>query len=106
MRHHIFNLIVFPSTPADLTIENVVERVCISRRILEIRFRKLLGSTILREIQKVRIERAKRLLLETDYSIDRIAEIVGFTTGSYFVQCFHSEMKTTPSKFRKKMRTG
>ena len=55
---------------------------------------------------RMSIERAKRLLLETDYSIDRIAEIVGFTTGSYFVQCFHSEMNTTPSKFRKKMRTG
>ena len=92
--------------PAELTIERIVKSTCVSRRILEIRFRKLLGTTILREIQKIRMERAKRLLLETDYSIDRIAEIVGFASGSYFVQFFRSEMGITPSKFRREMRLG
>jgi len=93
-------------SPAELTINSVVESTCVSRRVLEIRFRKLLGSTILREIQKVRIERAKRLLLETDYPIERIAEIVGFATGSYFVQFFRSETGRTPAKFRKEVRVG
>jgi len=97
---------IHTQSPAELTIDNVVENTCVSRRILEIRFRKLLGSTILQEIQKVRIERAKRLLLETDYPIDRIAEIVGFATGSYFVQFFRNETGITPSKFRKEMRVG
>jgi len=92
--------------PAELAIDSVVESTCVSRRVLEIRFRKLLGSTILREIQKVRIERAKRLLLETDYSIDRIAEMVGFATGSYFVQFFRSKTGRTPAKFRKEVRVG
>ena len=97
---------IHTQTPTELTIDNVVESTCVSRRILEIRFRKLLGSTILQEIQKVRLERVKRLLLETDYSIDRIAEIVGFATGSYLVQFFRSEMGITPSKFRREMRMG
>ena len=90
----------------ELTVDNVVESTCVSRRILEIRFRKLLGSTILQKIQRVRIERSKRLLLETDYAIERVAEMVGFATGSYFVQFFRSEMGTTPSKYRKEMRLG
>ena len=98
--------LIHTQSPTELTVDNVVESTCVSRRILEIRFRKLLGNTILREIQKVRIERAKRLLLETDYSIDRIAEIVGFATSSYFVQFFHNELGITPSKFRREMRVG
>ena len=89
-----------------LTIDNVARSTCVSRRILEIRFRKLLGKTVLQEIQNVRIERAKRLLLETNYSIERIAEIVGFSTGSYFVQFFRSEMGITPFQFRKKTQIG
>ena len=92
--------------PAELTIDKVVATTCVSRRVLEIRFRKLLGSTILREIQKIRVERAKRLLLETDYAIEGIAEIVGFATGSYFVQFFRSETGRTPAKFRKEVRVG
>jgi LacI family transcriptional regulator len=97
---------IHTQSPVDLTIDTVVASTCVSRRILEIRFRKFLKSTILQEIQKVRIERAKRLLQETDYSIERIAEIVGFATGSYFVQFFRSEMGITPSKFRMKVGIG
>ena len=97
---------IHTQSPTELTIERVVESTCVSRRILEIRFRKFLGNTILQEIQKVRIERAKRLLLETDYSIEKIAEIVGFATGSYFVQFFCNTTNMTPAKFRKTVRTG
>ena len=97
---------IHTQSPAGLTVDRVVEHTCVSRRILEIRFRKLLGKTILQEIQKIRIERAKRLLLETDYSIEQIAETVGFATGSYFVQFFRHETGVTPSKFRKKVLVG
>jgi len=93
-------------SPDQLTIENVVESTCVSRRVLELRLRKQLGYTILQEIQKVRIERAKRLLLETDYAISQIAEIVGYSTGSYLIQIFRCKVGMTPSKFRKKMRNG
>ena len=97
---------IHTQSSAILTVDNVVESTCVSRRILEIRFRKLLGSTILQEIRKVRIERSKRLLLETDYSIEKIAETVGFATGSYFVQFFCNTTGMTPAKFRKITRTG
>ena len=49
-----------------LSVADVAEAVAMSRRGLETRFRKVLGRTILEEIQSVRIEQAKRLLLETE----------------------------------------
>ena len=91
--------------PDKLLIENVVESTCVSRRVLELRFRKLLGHTILQEIQKVRIERAKRLLQETDSSVPQIAESVGFSTASYFIQNFRDNVGMTPAKYRKKTRS-
>lgn len=59
-----------------------------SRRALEIRFRETLGRNILSEIPRIRLQRAKRLLLETDLSLPLLAESAGFGTPSYLVQIF------------------
>ncbi|MDR2755034.1 MAG: XylR family transcriptional regulator [Planctomycetaceae bacterium] len=83
-----------------LTIHKLAEHLAISRRTLELKFRRVLGKTVLQEIHKVRLDRAKRLLQETEMSIPEIAEDVGFATGSYFIQIFKNELGVTPSKYR------
>lgn len=93
--------------PVDtLAIQDVVEHLAVSRRALELRFKKLLGRTILQEIQKVRLARAKHLLQETDLPIPRISEVVGFATASYFIQVFRAETGMTPAKYRMSVREG
>jgi LacI family transcriptional regulator len=88
-----------------ICIEDVVEHVQLSRRALEIRFQKAIGRTIHDELIRVRIERAKRLLLESDLQIPKVAMSVGFNTASYFVQVFSHEVGITPARYRTKMRT-
>ncbi len=83
------------------TINEMTQKISISRRNLEIRFRKIMGTTIHQEVQKVRIKRAKMLLQETDFSIPKIADMVGFQTASYFIQMFHRMVGVTPNRFRK-----
>ena len=78
----------------------------VSRRALEIRFRKTLGRTILSEIQRIRLERAKRLLLETDLPLPAVAESAGFGTPSYLVQVFRQNVGITPARYRVQVRTG
>jgi AraC-like DNA-binding protein len=69
------------------------------------RIRRILGITELQEIHKVRIDWAKRLLQETERSIPKIAEdVVFFSSGSYFIQVFKSELGVTPSKYRQIIR--
>jgi AraC-like DNA-binding protein len=58
------------------------------------------GHTILEEIQMARIERAKRLLLETKHPISKVAHLSGFGTAGYFVQFFHERVGKTPRRFR------
>ena len=48
--------------------------MAVSRRNLEKRFRNTIGRTILEEIQLVRLERAKRLLIETTYPVSKVAD--------------------------------
>lgn len=89
-----------------LQIDDVVKHVAVSRRALEIRFRETIGRTILSEIQRIRLQRAKRLLTETDLPLSVVAESAGFGTPSYMVQVFRQRMGVTPAKFRLQVRTG
>jgi LacI family transcriptional regulator len=87
-------------------IKDVVKHVQLSRRSLEIRFHKTVGRTIHDEIKRVRIEHAKRLLLESDLPIPSVASAAGFNTQSYFGQVFCHEVGMTPARYRVKVRTG
>lgn len=89
-----------------IQIDDVVRQVAVSRRALEIRFRDALGRTILSEIQRVRLQRAKRLLYETDLPLPQVAESAGFGTPSYLVQVFRQCMGITPARYRRHVRTG
>ena len=71
-----------------------------SRRGLEDALSKVLGRTILEEIQLVRIERAKRMLLETEHSVAQVAKLTGFGTTDYFTRFFRRRVGKSPSEFR------
>jgi len=83
-----------------ISVNRVAEEVAMSRRSLEKRFRETIGRTILEEMQLVRLERAKRLLLETTYSIAKVAESSGFGSTGYFIQFFQKRVGKTPRKYR------
>jgi LacI family transcriptional regulator len=54
----------------------------------------------------MRLERARRLLLESDMSIPKVAAAAGFNTASYFVQVFREKIGTTPARYRANIRMG
>lgn len=84
----------------DISVKHVVQEVAVSRRNLEMRFRRYVGHTILEEIQIVKLERAKRLLVETPYPISKIASLAGFGTTTYFIQFFQKRVGKTPRRYR------
>lgn len=86
-------------------VADLVEHLMVSRRSLEIRFRKATGRTIHDELQRVRIERAKRLLRETDLPIARVASAAGFASPSYLAQVFRQSERVTPARYRRQVRT-
>jgi LacI family transcriptional regulator len=83
-----------------ISVDDVVEHAALSRRNLETRFRETIGRTILEEIQLVRLERAKRLLVETTYPVAKVAELAGFGSAGYFIQFFQKRVGKTPRKYR------
>lgn len=84
-----------------IRVNDVIHAVPIARRTLEARFRARLGRSLLDEIQRVHLERAKHLLLTTDWAMPRIAEASGFSDAKRFATVFGQVEGTTPLKFRR-----
>ncbi len=60
------------------------------------------GVTPVQYLHQFRIERAKQLLMSTEWSIDRIASEIGFQYPPYFSTCFKRNVGISPLQFRKK----
>lgn len=84
-----------------LKVSEVAVNVGLSRRALQQRFREVLQRTPKEELKRVQIDRAKRLLLRTDLSVEQVSRRSGFTTFEYFVRAFRRETGLTPQRFRK-----
>ncbi|MEL7499793.1 MAG: XylR family transcriptional regulator [Planctomycetota bacterium] len=84
-----------------LTPAEVHQQIGCSRRLLERRFQEVLGRSMVQEIRRVRLERAKLLLIETTHSIEQIARMSGFSESRLMSTAFKSEFNITPSQYRK-----
>lgn len=83
-----------------IRVSDVVRDLAVARRALEQRFVRLVGRTPASEIRRVRIEAAKRYLVETDRSIANISRITGFGHQDLFSRVFRRNVGLTPSQFR------
>lgn len=52
-------------------------------------------------VTKVRLEKALKLLKETDLTLDEIASHVGYANGNYFSKVFRSVVGVSPEKYRR-----
>lgn len=82
-------------------VDDVVETVPLSRRELQRRFRQITGRTIHASILEARLNIAKRLLGNPEYTIDTVAELSGFGSRQHFAKTFKTQTGTTPASFRK-----
>jgi len=87
-----------------ISVSDVLESVPISRRVLEQRFQKYLGRSPATEIRRVRVEKAKRLLADSDRSMSAIATACGFEHPDVRTRVFRRQEGITPSTFRKQIR--
>lgn len=63
-------------------------------------FSKSMGIPPIGYLKKLRLNKAKALLLTTNMKVVNIAKKCGFTTSSYFIVQFRKEFGCTPSEYR------
>lgn len=84
-----------------LQIADLLKVRSMSRRRLELKFRQLLGTTPAAEIRRIRLERAKRLLGDSDLTIVEISHRVGFEHAEVLARNFRKEFGMTPGDYRR-----
>lgn len=83
-----------------INVSDVLRQVPLSRRALEKRFQDLIGRTPHEEIVRLRIERVKQLLAETDLGLELIAERSGFSYVEYLSVAFKRAVGQSPRAYR------
>jgi LacI family transcriptional regulator len=85
-------------------VEDILQKVPMSRRLLEHKFQRFLKRSPAAEIRKIRVRKAKLLLAETDKSMPEIAEACGFSTYNYLSFFFKKETGQSPTAYRQSVR--
>ena len=84
-----------------IKVRDVARGVNVTRRTLERRFAQEGGRTVAHEIVYFRLERLKRLLVQTEKPIKYLAREVGFSDAKQMHAVFSRVEGTPPSTYRK-----
>lgn len=84
----------------DLSISRIAEEVFLTPNYISLIFKKETGETITDYITKIRINKAKELLLTTDLKVMEISERVGYENPHYFSTVFKKTVGVHPLKYR------
>ena len=87
-----------------IRVEDVLKVVPLTRRVLESRFKRLLGRTPHDEIVRMQLRRVNELLVETDLPLKSIAARTGFTHVQYLIAAFKKKVGLTPGAYRTRNR--
>jgi len=84
-------------------VSELAQGMNMSRSSLLRKIKKQTGLSASQFIRKVRLDEAKALLDETDFTVSEISYQVGFSNNSYFIKCFREEFGFPPGESRKKI---
>ena len=91
------------ASPQDInSIESLADDAGYSPAHFSRVFKQIMGTSPQRHLMEARISRAKHLLLETDWSITRIAQVMGYNDVYFFSRQFKQVTGQPPSSVRRK----
>ncbi len=95
---------IYEHLAEEITLSDLAGQFYITETYLCDVFKKKTGETILNFLKKVRMEKAARLLRESNASLQEISEECGYNDYSYFGKQFKSRWDQSPEDYRKNRR--
>ena len=83
-----------------ISVDLIARKASVSRRKLELDFRKFLNRSVGEELRRKRLEEARYLLKTTEENIEEIAISCGMGEVSTLYKAFKKEFTITPRQFR------
>lgn len=87
----------------DIKISMFADKYYLSREYLMKLFKQAYGYGIHEYVQKVRMEKAQELLLDTQLKIQEVAEMLGYKDTNYFSKAFRNYFDCSPTEYRNQM---
>lgn len=83
------------------SLRELSDRFFISKSYLSRIFKEVTGFTLIEYLNMSRIKKAQVLLLNSEYSITEISELLGFESITYFERVFKKLTDMSPLRYRK-----
>ena len=83
-----------------ITLDTLAQMVHINKYHLVRTFQKEYGITPINYLIERRLEEGRFMLKNTNYSASQIVSLLGFSSSSYFSQCFRRKEHMSPSQYR------
>ncbi len=84
-----------------IKLEELAKNAGFSYTYFSYLFKKETGKTLTEYIQMVRIETAKKLLVEKERNVSEVAELVGYSDIKFFTKQFKKALGVSPNEYRK-----
>ena len=88
----------------DVTLEDLAESFNLSKPYLSRYIRHKSGMTFQEAVKKARLKRARKMLKESNQTVESIAETVGYETVEHFNRLFKKTYNMTPGQYRSQNR--
>lgn len=83
-----------------ITLSDAAEYVHLSKNYISTLFNHVMKESFAGYLARVRIEKAKDIMKLTDYRINEVSELVGFSSDKYFNVTFKNIVGMTPKEYR------
>jgi len=84
----------------NVTANFIADRLKISRRLLDLRYRQFNGMSVREAVMRARVRRAKHLLAYSGHSVGTICQMCGYRTKSYLSRLFQELEGVTMGEYR------
>ena len=89
----------------DLKLDQLAQLAHVNKYYLAHAFRREFGTSPISYLISRRVEESRFLLRETDHTLSLIAQMLGFSSPSYFSQCFRRVEGISPIEYRRQHRS-
>ena len=83
-----------------LTLPMIAEHAGTDKFNLCRTYAKDTGETVMQALKRIRVQKAKKFLRYSSYSIEQIGRICGYESPSYFIKIFREDTNCTPLQYR------